>query len=103
MRFGIDISIDVTKLDKERFYKGKKGIYANLTMFIDTEVTGQYGDHGFLTQKISKEEKENGIKLPILGNAKIFFTEGGQAAARPDPYKQGEHLWNSSDSSDVPF
>ena len=34
---GLNFSIDVTKLDKTRFYQGKKGTYAKLTVFVDSE------------------------------------------------------------------
>lgn len=76
MKIGFNLSIDVTKLDKSRFYKGKKGTYAKLTCFVDTEETSQYGDNGTITQELSKEDRDNGVKLPILGNAKIFWKDG---------------------------
>jgi len=70
---GLNFSIDVTKLDKTRFYQGKKGTYANLTVFVDSEQS-QYGDNGVITQQLTKEEREQKLKLPILGNATIFYT-----------------------------
>jgi hypothetical protein len=70
MKIGVNIKVDVTKLDKSRFYVGEKGTYADLVVFIDTENTSQYGDHGVITQSKNKDED---IKLPILGNAKIFW------------------------------
>lgn len=39
MKIGFNLSIDVTRLDKSRFFKGKKGTYAKLTGFVDTEET----------------------------------------------------------------
>ena len=36
-KIGISISIDVTKILKERLFQGKKGTYMDLTTFIDTE------------------------------------------------------------------
>lgn len=81
MKIGIALKVDVTKLDKARFFKGKKGIYADLTMFLDTEDTSQYGDHGTITQAVSQEERKDGVKLPIIGNAKIFYTDDGQDQA----------------------
>jgi len=32
-KIGINISIDVTKIDKSRLFKGKKGTYMDLTTF----------------------------------------------------------------------
>lgn len=53
MKIGFNISIDVSKLDKSRFYKGKKGTYATLC-FVDTEETSQFDDNGTITQELSK-------------------------------------------------
>jgi len=80
MKIGVEISIDVTKLDKSRFYKGKKGTYATLTAFIDIENTDQYDQNGFITQKRTKEEDESKTQLPILGNSKVFWSNGQQSA-----------------------
>lgn len=80
-KIGISISIDVSKIDKTKFFQGKKGMYMDLTTFIDPENPGQYGDHGFISQSTTKEERESGVQNPILGNCKVFFTEGGSAAA----------------------
>lgn len=79
-KIGISIKIDVSKIDKARLFKGAKGVYMDLTTFIDTQVEGQYGDHGFISQSTDKEEREAGVKTPILGNCKVFFVEEGQAA-----------------------
>jgi hypothetical protein len=32
----------------------------------------QYGNHGFIVQSVSKEERESGVKGTVLGNVKIF-------------------------------
>ena len=80
MKIGVSIKIDVTKIDKSRLFKGAKGNYLDLTTFIDTDNPGQYGDHGFISQSVSKEEKAAGIKTQILGNCKVFFNEGSEQA-----------------------
>ena len=89
MKLGISIKIDVTKIDKSRLFKGEKGTYLDLTSFIDLDNPSQYGDHGFISQSITKDEKANGVKLPILGNVKVFYHEGASApavaAAHGDP------------------
>ncbi len=85
MRIGMNISIDVTKLNKERFYQGKNGKYANLTAFIDTQQQSEYGDNGTVSQSTSKEERESGVKMPIAGNVKVFYKadEDGQKQSAP--------------------
>jgi len=75
MKVGLNFSIDVTKLDKERFVKGKKGTYANLTTFVDIDNKDQYDNNGFISQSISKEERTSGVQLPILGNVRVVFKE----------------------------
>ncbi len=104
MRIGINFSIDVTKLDKSRFFKGKKGTYAKLTCFINTEETSQFGDNGPITQELSKEDRDNGVKLPILGNAKIFWKDGqsGQQSQGRQPQNNQNNGYDAEDDS-IPF
>jgi len=105
MRLGINLSIDVTKLDKSRFYKGKKGTYAKLTCFVDTEETSQYGDNGTITQEVSKEDRDNGVKLPILGNAKIFWKDGqsGQQSQGRQPQQNNQNNGYDDVPDSIPF
>ena len=104
MKIGFNLSIDVSKLDKSRFFKGKKGTYAKLTCFIDTEETSQFGDNGTITQELSKEDRDNGIKLPILGNAKIFWKDG-QSGQQSKGRKQQNNQNNGYDDEpgSIPF
>lgn len=95
MKVGLNFSIDVTKLDKERFVKGKKGTYANLTTFVDIDNVDQYENNGFISQSISKEERTNGVQLPILGNVRVIFRDDNGSG--PAPSKQQEL------EEDVPF
>ncbi len=76
MKIGLSVRIDVTKIEKERLYKGSKGTYLDLTTFVDTDQVDQYENNGFISQSVDKEEREQGVKTPILGNVKVFFTDG---------------------------
>ena len=78
MKVGISIKIDVSKIDKARLFKGEKGTYLDLTTFFDTAEQDQYGNHGFISQSTTKEEREKEVRTPILGNCKVFFTDGGK-------------------------
>jgi len=60
MKIGINASIDVSKIDKDRLYKGKKGTYLDTVIFIDVDNKDQYDQNGMITQNVSKEEKEQG-------------------------------------------
>lgn len=100
-KIGISIKLDVKKLDKARFFAAQSGaLYVDLTMFLDPENEGSYGDHGFITQSTSKEEREQQVQMPILGNGKIFYglqelQSGGKQQQRqqgqnPKPQRQGQ-------------
>ena len=78
MKIGVSLKIDVTKLDKSRFFRGEKGTYLDVTAFIDLDSEDQYGNAGFLTQSMSQEERQAGYQMPIIGNSKIFFRDNNQ-------------------------
>lgn len=86
-KIGISIKIDVTKIDKARLFAAQSGAkYIDLTMFLDPDNEGQYGDHGFITQSTTKEEREQQIQMPILGNGKIFYgLQELKGAGQPQP------------------
>ena len=98
MKLGLALKIDVTKLDKSRFFKGAKGTYADLTCFIDTENTSEFGDNGVITQSISQQERQGGLKLPILGNIKIFYTDDGESKTQSNNDQK-----DPMPDDDVPF
>jgi hypothetical protein len=80
----ISLKIDVTKLDKTRFHKGAKGIYCDLVLF---EKPNEYGDDGFCTQSLKREERDSGERMPILGNWRTIGTKKNGDAATPQRSK----------------
>lgn len=76
MKVGLNISIDVSKIDKSRLYKGEKGNYLNLTTFVDIDNKDKYDNNGFISQSVTKEERTNGVQTPILGNVRVMYTDG---------------------------
>ena len=89
MKIGIRIKIDATKIDKARLFEGKNGAkYLDLTTFIDTDNPSQYGDHGFISQSVSKEEREQKVQTPILGNTKVFYSDLPQAQVQSGGFQQ---------------
>ena len=64
----IRLNINLEKLDKQFFFKGAKGTYADLTLIPSRD--SKYGDSHFIVQDVGKENRANGIKGPIVGNAK---------------------------------
>lgn len=67
----IQLKIDVSKIDKNRLYKGKKGTYLTAALLLNDEAD-EYGNNGMIIEQISKEERESGHKGTILGNAKLL-------------------------------
>ena len=106
-KIGITISIDVTKIDKARLFKGKKGTYMDLTTFIDTKNPDQYEQHGFISQSTSKEEREAGVKTQILGNCKVFFNSASSNQDAPSQEATAVTEFNDAipngNDSDIPF
>jgi hypothetical protein len=82
MKIAVNFKVDVSKLDKSRLYKGAKGVYADMTAFIDIDEVGQYGDNGTISQQTSKEERDQGMKMPIIGNTTVFWRDDGQPVAK---------------------
>jgi hypothetical protein len=73
MKVGIEVRIDVTKIEKARLYQGQKGKYLTMTTFVDLDNKDEYDNNGFISHKKEQEEQGN---TPILGNVKVFWTDG---------------------------
>ena len=76
-KIGVSLKINCSEIDKARLFAGKKGHYLDATVFIDVDQLDQYGNSGMITQDVSKDEKQQGIKGNILGNCKVFWNENG--------------------------
>ena len=85
MKIGIGIKLNLSKVDKQRLFKGEKGIYLDLTTFIDTDNIDQYGDNGFISQSVSKEERANNMQGAIVGNCKVFYKGESQQQGYQQP------------------
>lgn len=76
----INISIDVTKLDKTKFIAGQKGTYANITVEVKDEAD-QFGNNASAWQSQSKEEREAKQNRNYLGNGKIIWSNDSNTSA----------------------
>lgn len=101
-KIGISIKLDVSKLDKTRFFKGTKGTYCDLTAFVDLDNKDDYGQSGFITQELSKEEREAKIQMPIVGNTAVFYKDGGQAP-QPSGDLPAPQQTSGDFDDDIPF
>jgi hypothetical protein len=88
-KIGISSGIDVTKIDKSRLFKGKKGTYLDISASINLSEVDQYGNNGMVTQSVSSEERAKGVKEVILGNSKIFWTDGNDSPKEQSPTGTG--------------
>jgi hypothetical protein len=106
----ITARIDVTKIEKERLYKGEKGTYLDIVL-IPTP-NAKYEQTHMVVQSVSKEERDQGIKGNILGNAKEI--ERGHRGYNEEPPAHRRQLagaetkdepdWAAEqDQDDVPF
>lgn len=85
---GVKLKINVSKIEKERLFPGKKGKYLDATVFINLDEQDQYGNNGMITQDVSKEEREQGVKGPILGNCEVFYRDNPQSLRETQPDTQ---------------
>jgi hypothetical protein len=80
----ISINVNVDKIDKERFFKGKKGRYMDLILFETPE--SEFGDY------MVKQRAAKGEKMPILGNGKYFKPKNGPSKPKKDPDNEGANV-----------
>lgn len=78
----IKISIDVTKISKDRLYIGKTredgsaAKYLSITLVENKDGKDRFGNDGFVAEDVSKEERLSGVKGVIIGNwKKLEFGE----------------------------
>jgi hypothetical protein len=86
----ISLNVNIDKIDKKRFFEGKKGRYLDLVLFETPE--SDYGDY------LVKQRGDKGEKMPILGNGKYFkpFDKDGEKKPKTDEEKireRGDDPW----------
>jgi len=70
----INLSIDIDKLPREKFIKGKKGTYYNFTLSINDDT--RFGNNVSAFDSQTKEEREAKKTKSYLGNGKVVWTDG---------------------------
>lgn len=85
----VKLKIDVTKIDKSLLFKGTKGTYLDATVFLE-EDQDQYGNNGMITQEVSKEDRDKGVKGAILGNAKVVWEGQGKGSQGQQSQSQSQ-------------
>jgi len=95
------LKIDVTKIEKAYLFKGKSGTYLDATLMDNREGPDQYENDGFIVQDVGKENREKGIKGPIIGNWKHVGDK--QAQPRPQQTQAQTPAEDCQEEDDIPF
>lgn len=84
----VNISIDLTKIEKSRIVEGKNGAkYLDLTISINDEAN-DYGKNASVFHSQSKEEREQKQQKSYIGGGKVFWTDGNIVAVDSKPAQQ---------------
>lgn len=94
------ISIDVTKLDKSKLVKGKKGTYANITLSVNDE-DDQFGNNVSVWESQSKEERDDKEDRNFLGNGKVVWSS--QSSETPKKTSSKKASKQDDEDDDLPF
>jgi hypothetical protein len=99
----IKCKINVREVIKEWIFAGEKGDYLNFTVLQNDEQDG-YGNNGMIVQDVPTEiyKKDKSTKGPILGNCKIFASQGAGNSEEVKPGVESGKL-GGSHLDDLPF
>jgi hypothetical protein len=104
----------IIRLGKSRAKAHQNGkVYLSLEAIERNNGADDYGNTHFICEPSTKDERESGVKLPIIGNGKAFDSDSKKAAparqqqklpARQTPQQHAEESMNDGmDTSDIPF
>jgi bifunctional ADP-heptose synthase (sugar kinase/adenylyltransferase) len=95
-------SIDLTAIDKSKLVEGKNGKkYLNITLMVQNQ--SQYGNNVWVTQTLSKEERENKAQSITLGNAAVrWLSEEGVTVAERNEVTNSQQN-EAREEVDLPF
>lgn len=83
----INLSINVSKIDKSRLIKGAKGTYLNLTVAVNDE-KDQYDNDVSAWEGQTKEERDAKTNRNFLGNGRVVWSDNGN---QQRPSQQQQH------------
>jgi hypothetical protein len=91
----INLSIDLSKVDKSKLVDGK---YLNTQIFVNDDT--RYGNNVSMAYSQSKEERESKVQKQYIANGRVVFTDGNIKVAE----KEVENVVKTQEtSSDLPF
>ena len=106
----INLANSRVKVHKRANDKGDS-LYLSLECVPNRDGQDDYGNTHFVAQPTSKHERQEGLKLPIVGNAKEWPSERQEAPAqrqqqqRREPVQEGEgcEVSDGIEGQDIPF
>jgi|TARA_B100000497_G_scaffold24166_1_gene28382 hypothetical protein len=93
----INLNINVENLPKEKFVKGKKGVYYNFTISVNDD-TNQFGQNVSAFDSQTKEEREAKKPKQYIGNGRVLWTDGKSTKAQQEAQPQ-----DNDNNVDLPF
>tara|TARA_R100001530_G_scaffold131427_1_gene103080 strand:+ start:243 stop:548 length:306 start_codon:yes stop_codon:yes gene_type:complete len=97
----INASINIAKLPKEKFIKGKDGaVWYNLTVSIQD--ASRFGNNVAIFDSQSLEERDAKKTRNYLGNGKVIWTDGNVLLAEKETEAETVEVVGESDK-DLPF
>ncbi len=94
------ININLSKIDKNRLFQGKQGIYLNATISIN-EQPDEYGNHISVWESQSKEEQQAKANRNFLGSGKVFWSANEPSAPQAETPAQATPV--GLDEDELPF
>ena len=99
----INLSVEVSKLPKERFKKAANGkVYCDFTLSVDDK-TNDYGQNVSMFIPQTEEERAAGKKREFLGNGKVFWTSGTVSLAERVEKTAAPAVAPAAVEADFPF
>ena len=92
----INLNLNVEKLPKEKFVKGKKGVYYNFTISVNDD-NNQFGQNVTAFDSQTKEEREAKKPKLYLGNGSTLWTDGKSVKPQQETQPQ------DNNNVDLPF
>ena len=91
---------------ENNIFVGQKGLYLSLTMIENRDGKDDYGNDGFISVDVSKEDREAGVKGPIIGNWKHLQpkAQSGKVNLTPPKNRPPVDLGEPDNApDDIPF
>ena len=95
----LNVNINVENLPKEKFVKGKKGVYYNFIISVNDD-TNQFGQNVSAFDSQTQEEREAKKPKKYIGNGKVIWTNGSCVKAEQEENKETQI---TESNTDLPF